>query len=100
MAEWKMLAYSMRYKPGEVEAFRRDSKDLEECCEKLLDWLTSSHDPSPRTYENLLKYIKKVHKLNAVSKTIEKDLIQGKDNKIAGMLYHVLQKFLGGKLVG
>jgi len=83
-AEWKDLAYCMRYKPESVEAFRKDSKDLKECCERLLtDWLTTSHDPKPKTYKNLLKYIKKIDKLTAASKTIEKDLIKGKDNKIA-----------------
>ena len=82
-AEWKDLAYCMRYQPEEVEAFRKDSKDLQECCEKLLtDWLTTSHDLKPKTYKRLLKYIKKIDKLTAVSKTIEKNLIKGKSNKI------------------
>jgi len=83
MAEWKDLAYCMRYELEEVEAFRKGSKDLQECCENLLaDWLTTSHDPKPKTYKRLLKYIKKIDKLTAVSKTIEKNLIKGKSNKI------------------
>jgi len=90
-AEWENLAYCMRYKPEEVEAFRRDSKDLEESCGRLLtDWLTTSHDPKPKTYKNLLKYIKKIDKLTAVSKQIEKDLIEGKGNKISMQVITIL----------
>jgi len=80
-AEWNDLAYCMRYKPEEVEGFRKDSRDLSECCEKLFtDWLRTSHGPTPKTYQTLLKYIKKIDKLTAVSKTIEEDLIKGKGN--------------------
>ena len=77
-AEWKDLAYCMKFKLERIEAIEKDSKDQQKCCERLLtDWLTTS-DPKPKTYKNLLKYIKKIDKLTAVSKTIEKDLIEGK----------------------
>jgi len=102
-AEWEDLAYCMRYKPQKVESFRKDSKDVKECCERLLeDWLTTSHDPKPKTYKNLLKYIIKIDGLTAVSKTIEKNLIEGKGNKITCKKYIValLQKFQEGRLVG
>ena len=69
----------MRYTPGEIELFRKDSKDLKECCTKLFkNWLTTNHGPKPKTYQNLLTYIKKIKELAVVSKIIEKDLIKGK----------------------
>jgi len=83
-AEWEDLAYCMRYEIEEVKVFQKDAKDLQECCKNLLkNWLTTSHSPKPKTYESLLKYIRKIDKLTAVSKTIEKDLIEDKGNKIA-----------------
>ena len=78
-AEWKDLAYCMRYKPEEVEGFRNDSQDSKECCEKLFtNWLRTGHGPTPKTYQTLLKCIKKISRLTAVSKTIEEELINGK----------------------
>jgi len=101
-AEWENLAYCMRYRPVEVEAFRKDSKDLSECCERLLaDWITTTHGPKPKTYKNLLKYIKKIDMLGAASVIIEKNLIEGKGNKICNMqeIYRMyvalLQSFKG-----
>ena len=78
-AEWEDLAYCMRYKPGDVEAFRTDSHGPEECCKKLFkNWLTTSHGPVPKTYQTLLNHVRKVDKLAAVSETIKKELIEGK----------------------
>ena len=83
MAEWDTLAYCMRYKPREVEAFRKDSSDLKECCMKLFtNWLESAHGPTPKTYLTLLNHIKKIDCLMAASEEIERKLIKGK-NKLA-----------------
>ena len=59
-------------------------KDLIECCKNLFNnWLRTDHGPKPKTYQTLLKHIKKIDKLAAASKVIEKDLIEGrKVNKI------------------
>ena len=74
------LAYCMRYSPAEVEGMRKDSQDLVECCRNLLfNWLETDHGPAPKTYQTLLIHIKKVDKLFAASKEIEKELIKGKD---------------------
>jgi len=86
-AEWKDLAYCMRYKPEEVEGFRNDSKDSKECCEKLFtNWLRTGHGPTPKTYQTLLKCIKKINRLTAMSKTIEEELINGKGNSTNDIL--------------
>ena len=80
MAKWESLAYCMRYTTAEVAAFKKDAKDLEECCSNLFtNWLTTSHGPEPKTYQTLLKHIKKIKNLAAASETIEKELIEGKD---------------------
>ena len=77
-AEWRNLAYCMRYTPQEVNAFKKDSQDLQECCVKLFEnWLTTSHGPKPKTYETLLNHIKKIGKLVTISDTIKEELIEG-----------------------
>ena len=78
MDKWEQLAYCMRYKIGQVNAFRRDSHDCKESCMKLFsNWLSTGHDCAPKTYQTLLNYIKKVKDFAAVSKEIEKELIKG-----------------------
>ena len=80
MAKWDDLAYCMGYKPLTVEAIKKESKDLKECCKSLFsNWLVTSHGPVPKSYQTLLNYIKKIEELTAVSELIEKQLIQGKD---------------------
>ena len=80
MAEWESLAFCMRYTPTEVAAFNKDAKDLKECCKNLFkNWLTTSHGPKPKTYQTLLKHIKKIKNLAEASEAIEKELIEGKD---------------------
>ena len=78
MAKWEALAYCMRYKLSDVEAFRVASWDIKECCNKLfVNWITTNHDPQPKTYQALLNYIDKVDDLAAASQAIKKELIQG-----------------------
>ena len=79
-AEWESLAFCMRYTPADVAAFKKDAKDLKECCGNLFNnWVTTGHGPKPKTYQTLLKHIKKIDNLTAASEAIEKDLIEGKD---------------------
>ena len=80
MSEWESLAFCMRYRPEEVEAFGKEhAQDLKGCCKKLfINWLTTGHGPNPKTYQVLLKHIKEVEELKAVSEVIEKELIEGK----------------------
>ena len=81
-AEWESLAYCMRYTPEEVNGFRKDYQDCGECCKNLLtNWISTDHIPKPKTYQTLLKYIRKVDKLTTASETIEKELIKGNKQK-------------------
>ena len=82
LAEWETVAYAMRYDPNNIQAFKGDTHDANECCKKLFsNWITTSHGPTPKTYQTLLNHIKKIDNLKAASEAIEKELIKGKDNK-------------------
>ena len=83
MDNWENLAYCMRYAPGEVQTFKTGGfYDPKECCKKLfIDWITTGHGPTPKTYQTLLNHIKKINDLTAASEVIERDLIQGKDKQ-------------------
>ena len=77
-AEWERLAFCMRYTPEEVKGFKRDSQESGECCKNLLDnWISTGHGPKPKTYQTLLKHIKKINNLATASKAVEKELIEG-----------------------
>ena len=77
-AEWKQLAYCMRYTVEEVEAINKEAKDMNDCCEKLFtNWISSNHGPKPKTYQTLLKHIKKIDNLAAAFQGIKEQLIQG-----------------------
>ena len=83
-AQWQTLAYAMEYDFGEVDAFDKEGRDLEVRCKKMFtNWLNSGHGPTPKTYETLLKYIKKVDYLTSASEEIEKELIEGNDKGLA-----------------
>ena len=76
---WEDLAYVMTYN-SEVERFDQGGRNPEERCINLLaNWLTTSHGPKPKTYQTLLKYIRKVDYLTAASEQIERELFKGKD---------------------
>ena len=83
-AHWKDVAYAMNFSFGEVHAFDNEGRDLEERCKKLFtNWITTGHGPTPKTYETLLQYIKKVDDLTAACEEIEKELIKGNDKGLA-----------------
>ena len=91
---WEDLAYCMRYSAGEVEAFDREGKDLHECCKKMfINWLSTDHGPKPKTYETLLKHIKKISNLTSAFEAIEKELIEGKSK------YRIRGNFCGTKFL-
>ena len=76
-AEWKSVAYSMRYDPQAVKAIEVESHDLEEHCQKLFeDWLTTSHGPTPKTWQTLLEKISDVENLTIAIEKIEEMLIK------------------------
>ena len=81
--KWEILAYCMRYEPGQVQTFMSGGyHDPQECCKKLfIDWITTDHGPTPKTYRTLLHHLKEINELTAATEIIERDLIQGKDKQ-------------------
>ena len=95
MAEWESVAYCMRYTSSEVTAFKKDAKDLKERCRNLFgNWLTTSHGPKPKTYQTLLKHIKKVYNLRTASGAIEKDLIEALSDGIRMYIHYCYMYWL------
>ncbi|XP_065910853.1 uncharacterized protein [Dysidea avara] len=65
-AEWESVAYSMDYDPYTVSAIEKESRNLQDCCQKLFtNWLTTSNGPSPKTWKTLLECIEDVEELTA-----------------------------------
>ena len=76
-ASWKNLAYSMGYKPRDVNAIESNGKDVEDCCTKLFeDWLETDHGDTPRTWQKLLEKIERVSDLYAAAERIKKKLLE------------------------
>ena len=79
-AEWKDLAYIMRYDILIVSAISKDSFDVHDRCTKLFEnWLSTNNGIKPKTYRTLLRCIKQVMNLVAASEEIEMKLINGKE---------------------
>ena len=72
-AHWEDLAYSMDYKTAQIQAIKRDGKDVSERCTKLLqDWLETNHGCAPKTWGKLVEKIKDVDELYAATERIKK----------------------------
>ena len=77
---WDNLAFSMEYEIPQVEAIKRDGKDVsEQCATKLFqDWLETSHGCTPKTWRKLLERIKDVDELYAAADRIKEKLLEAK----------------------
>ena len=81
--QWESLAYCMRYTTDEVAGFKKDASPKESCTNMFSNWVTTGHDPKPKTYQTLLKHLKKIDSLTKACEEIEKELLKGKCKKIA-----------------
>ena len=74
-AQWKYVAYSMKYAPNEVSAFESDSKDCKGGCLNLFtDWLTTDNGITPKIWLTLIEQIKVVDGLQQAAKDIEEEV--------------------------
>jgi len=74
-ASWEDVAYSMGYDVYFVEATKEDFSNLDKRCRKVFtDWLTTSHGPTPKTWQTLLSKLKDVDDLKAAVESIDKEL--------------------------
>ena len=78
MAEWRKVAYSMRFDLHFISAIEQDSRNVQECCDKLFtNWLTTNNGPTPKTWKTLLEKIEDVDDLVRASEEIKEDLLKG-----------------------
>ena len=77
-AHWTTVAYFLELKVSRVEIIRKQyPNDPEESCtEVFVHWLSSDEGIGPKTWGVLLKALKDIKKLTAVTEQIEKELIQ------------------------
>ena len=76
-AEWKNVAYSMRFDLRIIDAIHEDSRSFQQCSQKLFtNWLTTNNGPTPKTWNTLLKRIKDVDSLVQAAEEIENDLFK------------------------
>ena len=80
--DWEDVAYALQY---DIHIVRRitntHSGDLTKCCKELFkDWLISNHGKGPRIWQTLLKALKEIEQLAAVTEKIVKDLIEMDSN--------------------
>ena len=76
-ASWRNLAYSMGYKPRDVNLIESNGKDVGDRCTKLFeDWLETDHGDTPRTWQKLLEKIERVSNLYAAAERIKKKLLE------------------------
>ena len=77
-AYWDTLAYCLDFEVPRVEIIRKQCPNDPEgsCKEVFIHWLTSDEGISPKTWEVLLKTLKRIKKLTAVTELIEKELKQ------------------------
>ena len=77
-AHWDTLAYFLNFEVPTVQIITKQyPNDLEGSCKEVfILWLTSDEGISPKTWGVLLKSLKEIKKLTAVTEQIEKELKQ------------------------
>lgn len=75
-AEWEDVAYALRYKIVQVNAIKaKHNGDPKKCCRELfIDWLSTAHGVSPKTWSTLLDKLKEVEDLAAATHEIINEL--------------------------
>ena len=76
----------MDYKLYTVDAIEKESRDLQDGCQRLLiNWLTTSNGPSPKTWKTLLECIEDVEELTAALEEIKVELVKGNEMVIVAI---------------
>ncbi|XP_065914614.1 uncharacterized protein [Dysidea avara] len=76
-AEWENVAHAMNYHLNTISAIKKESHNLQDGCQKLFKhWLTTSNDPSPKTWKTLLECIEDVEDLTAAVEEIKAELVK------------------------
>ena len=75
---WETVAYFLEFEVPRVEIIgEKFSSNPEKCCRQvLIHWLNSKEGISPKTWEVLLRILKDITDIAAVTEDIEKELQQ------------------------
>jgi len=75
-AEWEDVAFALRYKIPTVNAIKaQHNENPKKCCRQLfIEWLSTNHGVSPKTWSTLIDKLKEVEDLAAATKEIENEL--------------------------
>ena len=74
-AQWKFVAFSMKYDILEVNGFENDSSNSNESCLELFkNWLQTDRGITPKTWCKLIERIKDVEGLKQAAESIEEEL--------------------------
>ena len=74
---WDEVAYSLDFDVYFVEATTEEFHDFKKRCKKVfIKWLTTSHGPTPKTWQTLLSKLRSIEELVAASENIEKQLME------------------------
>ena len=81
-AEWKDIAYALRYKISTVKQISEKHKEHpKKCCKELFEsWLVTSNGVGPKTWQTLLDKFKEIEELYSVTESITEELIQMNPN--------------------
>ena len=61
MNHWKAVAHSLGYNTSMIAEIEKRGTDPMHCCNILFgDWLTTGHGVTPKTWETLLKQLRKI----------------------------------------
>ena len=77
-AYWEILAYCLELEISRVKIIKEKcTSNPENCCKEVfIHWLTSKEGINPKTWGTLLKTLKEIEDLKAVTEAIEKELNQ------------------------
>ena len=74
-AEWEQVAYALRYSIPKVKAIKENNQNLKKCSlEFFVDWLSTDHGASPKTWSTLIEKLKEVEDLTAATNEIIDEL--------------------------
>ena len=75
-AEWRTVADYLEFKLPSIKIIEEQYRsDPVKCCTKLFrQWLSGDYGVGPRTWSTLMKTLKEIKQLSAVTKQIELEL--------------------------
>ena len=75
-AQWMVVAEFLEFNQATINIIEeKDRSDPEKCCKEMFwQWLSSDHGVKPKTWSTLIKTLKQIKDLTAVTEEIEEKL--------------------------